>query len=113
MNSPSPSPSTRRRNRRSTPPTTASRQTPRTQNPSSLEPPFRALIQNITADQNGRPPLCIISDVFMGWANAVAESFGTVNVTFTTGGAYGTAAYVSLWQHLPTAAVQQIFVNPP
>ncbi|KAL8026627.1 hypothetical protein ABFX02_14G040900 [Erythranthe guttata] len=67
----------------------------------SLEPPFRALIQNITADQNGRPPLCIISDVFMGWANAVAESFGTVNVTFSTGGAYGTAAYVSLWQHLP------------
>lgn len=34
-------------------------------------------------------------------AVAVARSIGTVNVTFSTGGAYGTAAYVSLWRHLP------------
>ncbi|KAL6512911.1 hypothetical protein OROHE_019701 [Orobanche hederae] len=66
----------------------------------SLELPFRALIQDITA-RDGRPPLCIISDLFMGWANEVARSCSTLNVTFTTGGAYGTAAYISLWQHLP------------
>ncbi|KAI5653184.1 hypothetical protein M9H77_30371 [Catharanthus roseus] len=51
--------------------------------------------------KNTEPPICIISDVFMGWANDVAKGFGTVNISFTTGGAYGTAAYVSLWQHLP------------
>ncbi|KAL0432975.1 UNVERIFIED_CONTAM: Crocetin glucosyltransferase 3 [Sesamum latifolium] len=66
----------------------------------SLELPFRGLIQDISA-RDGSPPLCIISDVFMGWATEVAKSCGTVNITFTTGGAYGTAAYVSLWQHLP------------
>ncbi|KAL3829254.1 hypothetical protein ACJIZ3_018056 [Penstemon smallii] len=66
----------------------------------SLESPFRALISDISIE-DGRPPLCIISDVFTGWANDVAKSCNTVNVTFTTGGAYGTAAYVSLWQHLP------------
>ncbi|KAH6767943.1 hypothetical protein C2S51_013279 [Perilla frutescens var. frutescens] len=66
----------------------------------SLEPAFRRLIRDITA-ADAAPPLCIISDVFMGWATKVAESFFTVNVTFSTGGAYGTAAYMSMWQHLP------------
>ncbi|KAK4387966.1 UDP-glycosyltransferase 92A1 [Sesamum angolense] len=66
----------------------------------SLELPFRGLIQDVSV-RDGSPPLCIISDVFMGWATEVAKSCGTANITFTTGGAYGTAAYVSLWQHLP------------
>ncbi|EPS71017.1 hypothetical protein M569_03738, partial [Genlisea aurea] len=66
----------------------------------SLESPFRDLIGDLAA-KDGRPPLCIISDVFSGWTTRVAESFGTVNVTFTTGGAYGTAAYVSMWLDLP------------
>lgn len=69
----------------------------------SLQPAFRALILDITA-RDGAPPLCIISDVFMGWANEVAKSSATVNVAFTTGGAYGTAAYMSMWQHLPHGA---------
>ncbi|CAA0808841.1 UDP-glycosyltransferase 92A1 [Striga hermonthica] len=66
----------------------------------SLETPFRALVQQISSS-DGKPPLCIISDIFTGWANAVAASCCTVNVTFTTCGTYDTAAYVSLWQHLP------------
>lgn len=37
----------------------------------------------------------------MGWANEVAKSFGTVNYSFTTGGAYGTTAYISIWSNLP------------
>lgn len=67
----------------------------------SLESPFRDLISEITAKSDGQTPVCIISDIFMGWANDVANDFGIPNVSFTTGGAYGTAAYVSLWQHLP------------
>ncbi|XP_022873726.1 UDP-glycosyltransferase 92A1-like [Olea europaea var. sylvestris] len=66
----------------------------------ALEAPFRSLVNEITV-KDGQPPLCIISDFFMGWATDVAKSCGTVNVSFTTGGAYGTAAYMSLWQHLP------------
>ncbi|CAI9758254.1 unnamed protein product [Fraxinus pennsylvanica] len=65
-----------------------------------LEAPFRSLMNKITV-KDGQPPLCIIFDVFIGWATDVAKSCGTVSVSFTTGGAYGTAAYVSLWQHLP------------
>lgn len=66
----------------------------------SLEPALRRLIRDITA-ADGSPPLCIISDVFMGWANEVANSCATVNIAFSTGGAYGTAAYMSMWQYLP------------
>lgn len=37
----------------------------------------------------------------MGWANEVAKSFGIANYSFTTGGAYGTVAYNSIWLNLP------------
>lgn len=66
----------------------------------SLKDPLLRLVQDIM-DQEGRPPLCIISDVFFGWAVDVAKSVGTVNITFTTGGAYGTLAFSSLWLNLP------------
>lgn len=66
----------------------------------SLEPPCRDFLRD-TVQERGRPALCIISDVFLGWAVDVARSFDTVNIAFSTGGAYGTAAYVSLWLNLP------------
>ncbi|KAL8491947.1 hypothetical protein ACS0TY_023520 [Phlomoides rotata] len=78
----------------------------------SLQPHFRTLIHHISAADDA-PPLCIISDVFMSWANDVARSSGTVNLTFTTGGAYGTAAYVSLWQHLPHRGTNKDEFNLP
>ncbi|KAJ6959935.1 UDP-glycosyltransferase 92A1-like [Populus alba x Populus x berolinensis] len=55
----------------------------------SLRKPFHSLVSDIAAKQ-GHPPLCIISDVFLGWATEVASS-----------GAYGTLASSSLWLNLP------------
>lgn len=66
----------------------------------SLQAPFSSLISNIT-EQEGHPPLCIISDVFLGWVTNVAKCLGTKNITFTTCGAYGTLAYISIWSNLP------------
>ncbi|EEF32704.1 UDP-glycosyltransferase 92A1 [Ricinus communis] len=66
----------------------------------SLANPVHNLLSDIVAKE-GKPPLCIISDVFFGWASDVAKSFGTVNVSFTTGGAYGSLAYISVWLSLP------------
>ncbi|KAC9612056.1 hypothetical protein R6Q59_025741 [Mikania micrantha] len=66
----------------------------------ALETPFRRFISDVVSGE-GIPPVCIISDIFMGWANRVAQSFGIVNYSFTTGGAYGTAAYCLIWMHLP------------
>ncbi|KAM7465011.1 hypothetical protein LguiB_012573 [Lonicera macranthoides] len=66
----------------------------------SLEPHFCAFMSEFII-KNARPPICIISDVVMGWSNRVAQSFNTTNISFSTCGAYGTAAYLSIWQHLP------------
>lgn len=66
----------------------------------SLKEPLTKLILEIS-EKDGKPPLCIVSDTFMGFASEVAKSCGTFNVSFTTAGAYGTAAYVSLWLNLP------------
>lgn len=66
----------------------------------SLETSFKELISNITSEE-GKAPLCIISDVFMGWTNEVAKSLNIINVSFSTCGAYGSAAYTSVWQNLP------------
>ena len=66
----------------------------------SLKDPVLHLVNDII-HQEGKAPLCIISDVFFGWATELAKSVNTVNITFTTGGAYGTLAYVSVWLNLP------------
>ncbi|KAI3806485.1 hypothetical protein L1987_22392 [Smallanthus sonchifolius] len=64
----------------------------------ALETPFRVFINDVVSRS---PLVCIISDIFMGWANGVAKSFGIANYSFTTGGAYGTTAYCSIWLNLP------------
>ncbi|XVF65541.1 hypothetical protein PTKIN_Ptkin09bG0257400 [Pterospermum kingtungense] len=66
----------------------------------SLETPFHQLLSDIIEKQ-GKPPLCVISDFFFGWAVDVAKSTGTVNITYATCSAYGILAYVSLWLNLP------------
>ena len=67
---------------------------------SSLEAPLSSLISQIT-QQEGHPPLCIVSDLFFGWVTNVAKCFGTKNITFITGSAYGILAYISILSNLP------------
>ncbi|CAN1779034.1 Crocetin glucosyltransferase 3 [Linum perenne] len=66
---------------------------------SALQSPVRDLIADITS--RGRPPSCIVSDVFFGWATEVAVSLGIRNFTVTTCGAYGSLRYMSVWMNLP------------
>lgn len=66
----------------------------------SLKPHLHSLISKIT-QQEGHPPLCIIFDVFLGWVSDIAKSFNSKSITFTTCGAYGTIAYMSIWLNLP------------
>ncbi|KAF7839868.1 UDP-glycosyltransferase 92A1 [Senna tora] len=66
----------------------------------SLEPHLRAIISAIT-EQEGRPTLFIICDVFFGWVSDVAKSFSTKSICFTTCGAYETITYMSIWLNLP------------
>ncbi|KAF8014216.1 hypothetical protein BT93_H0148 [Corymbia citriodora subsp. variegata] len=66
----------------------------------ALAAPVERLISDITAEE-GRPPLCVIADVFFGWSVDVARRLGTKSIAFTTGGAYGSLAYASIWLNLP------------
>ncbi|XP_065869391.1 UDP-glycosyltransferase 92A1-like [Euphorbia lathyris] len=66
----------------------------------ALKTPVHDLLSDIVAKE-GKPPICVISDIFFGWANDVAKSVGSVNLSFSTCGAYGSLAFISLWLNLP------------
>ncbi|KAJ6826856.1 uncharacterized protein M6B38_369460 [Iris pallida] len=70
----------------------------------SLQPHLVRFLSELTRENNGQPPLLIIADVFLGWTVDVARSLGVPHASFTTCGAFGTAAYMSLWLHLPHVA---------
>ncbi|GLJ06407.1 hypothetical protein SUGI_0038400 [Cryptomeria japonica] len=65
-----------------------------------LQPHFENLIRRICAE-DGCTPLCIISDMFLGWTQDVADMFGIPRIFFLTCGVYGTLLYYSMWNHLP------------
>ncbi|XP_058101315.1 UDP-glycosyltransferase 92A1-like [Magnolia sinica] len=66
----------------------------------TLKPSFDKLISEITRE-DGRPPLCIIADMLLGWTVDIANQFGIFHTVFIVSGAYGTAVYFSLWLNLP------------
>ncbi|KAL6002208.1 hypothetical protein ACLOJK_037656 [Asimina triloba] len=66
----------------------------------TLQPAFHKLLTSISQQDCG-PPLCIIGDVFLGWTVNVAHQLNIFHATFSCCGVYGTAAYFSLWLHLP------------
>ncbi|GMP88169.1 hypothetical protein CsSME_00040246 [Camellia sinensis var. sinensis] len=70
----------------------------------ALETAFRDLISGLVLE-HGRPPLCIISDMFFGWSAKVAHEFSAFHAIFNAGGGYGMAAFHSLWLHLPYKTV--------
>lgn len=67
----------------------------------SLKSAFREAIQRLTRDRHGRPPLCIISDIFLGWTATVSRELGVYHAIFSGAGGFGLACYVSLWLNLP------------
>ncbi|KAG8499933.1 hypothetical protein CXB51_006325 [Gossypium anomalum] len=77
-----------------------------------LKTPFYNLLKDIVKKQS-TPPVCVIADVFFGWAVDVANSLNTINIAFSTGGAYGTLAYVSLWTNLPHRRTDNEEFNVP
>ncbi|KAF5186881.1 Udp-glycosyltransferase 92a1 [Thalictrum thalictroides] len=68
----------------------------------SLKPYFNQLILDLTKQQN-HPPLCIITDMFLGWTVDIANDLNIFHAVFNTGGAYGMGVYYSMWMNLPHA----------
>ncbi|XXG67915.1 hypothetical protein AAC387_Pa06g1149 [Persea americana] len=67
----------------------------------TLQPSFDRLISAIAREQDGRQPLCIISDFFFGWTVEIARAHGIFHSVFITGGAYGWAICFNVWINLP------------
>ncbi|XP_031258013.1 UDP-glycosyltransferase 92A1-like [Pistacia vera] len=67
----------------------------------SLKPHFRKLISNLIHQQNGQKRVCIISDMFLGWCQEIAQEFGVFHAIFISGGGFGFACFYSLWVNLP------------
>ncbi|CAK9140160.1 unnamed protein product [Ilex paraguariensis] len=79
----------------------------------SLKPAFTKLMSNLVKEQHGRPPLCVISDMFFGWSAAVAHKFGSFHAIFNAGGCYGMAIFHTMWLNLPHFNVSSDEVSLP
>ncbi|KAI3968979.1 hypothetical protein MKX01_001456 [Papaver californicum] len=66
-----------------------------------LKPSFHLLISQLIQSNGGNPPICIISDMFLGFTVEVAHSFGSRHVPLYTSGPYAISIYNSIWTHLP------------
>ncbi|XP_044482062.1 UDP-glycosyltransferase 92A1-like [Mangifera indica] len=79
----------------------------------SLKPHFRKLISNLIHEQSGEKPVCIISDMFLGWCKEIAQEFGIFHAIFISCSAFGSACYYSLWLNLPhRSTVSDKFLFP-
>uniref|UniRef100_A0A5B7BLS7 Glycosyltransferase n=1 Tax=Davidia involucrata TaxID=16924 RepID=A0A5B7BLS7_DAVIN len=69
----------------------------------NLQSPFKSLLMEIT-EHDGCAPVCIISDMFLGWTVEVAKELGIYHSVFIAGAGYSMALYfsislnMSLWQ---------------
>ncbi|XP_058092294.1 UDP-glycosyltransferase 92A1-like [Magnolia sinica] len=70
----------------------------------ALQPSFERFISDVQRE-DGHPPLCIISDMFLGWTVEIANKLNIFHTVFISCGAYGGAAYFSLWLNLPHCRV--------
>ncbi|GFS34695.1 hypothetical protein Acr_00g0035390 [Actinidia rufa] len=61
-----------------------------------LESPFKRLIMVIT-ERNGYAPVCIISDMFLGWTEKVARELGIFHSVFIAGAALLFPLSTPLW----------------
>ncbi|GMY05374.1 UDP-glycosyltransferase 92A1-like [Fagus crenata] len=60
----------------------------------NLISPFKNLLIDITR-HDGRDPVCIISDMFLGWTVKVANELGIYHTVFIAGAGYSMAIYFS------------------
>ncbi|PIN23550.1 UDP-glucuronosyl and UDP-glucosyl transferase [Handroanthus impetiginosus] len=65
-----------------------------------LKLPLRKLLRDLI-EEHGVKPVCVISDLFFGWAADVAHELGIFHAIFSITGGFGMACYCSVWLNLP------------
>ncbi|KAJ4724183.1 Glycosyltransferase [Melia azedarach] len=67
----------------------------------SFKSHFRKLITDLIREQDEHKPLAIITGMYYGWCQEIAQELGVFHAIFIGGGGFGFACYYSLWLNLP------------
>ncbi|XP_078175383.1 crocetin glucosyltransferase 3-like [Carex rostrata] len=78
----------------------------------SLQPQFEEFVTDqLRSDHNLK--LYFITDLFVCWTVPIAKKLSIPHVVFTTCGALGTAAFLSMWLHLPHRQTDEEYFPVP
>ncbi|KDP33462.1 hypothetical protein JCGZ_07033 [Jatropha curcas] len=72
-----------------------------------LQNPFQNILQSMMKSQN--PPICVISDFFLGWTLAVCKALGVPRLVFHGMGVLSMAISKSVWVHQPQLKAKSVF----
>ncbi|KAI3449919.1 hypothetical protein Pfo_006584 [Paulownia fortunei] len=78
-----------------------------------LKLPFKNLLSDLIGEQGGEKPVCVISDLFFGWAADVARQLGIFHAIFSITGGFGMACYCSMWLNLPHKNTENVEFQLP
>jgi hypothetical protein len=67
----------------------------------SLEPAFDDYVSGLRGQSGDEADICIVADVFVAWTVGVARRHGCAHAVFVSCGAFGTAIFRALWNHMP------------
>ncbi|WCJ30495.1 UDP-Glycosyltransferase superfamily protein [Euphorbia peplus] len=68
-----------------------------------LEQPFREILEKMVGSETETPPVCVISDFFLGWTLAVCESVGVPRLVFHGMGVLSMTISKTAWVHKTTS----------
>ncbi|KAJ9184140.1 hypothetical protein P3X46_007911 [Hevea brasiliensis] len=72
-----------------------------------LRKPFQNILETMLESQT--PPLCVISDFFLGWTLAVCRELGVPRLVFHGMGVLSMAIIKSVWVHQPHLKAKSVF----
>jgi hypothetical protein len=65
----------------------------------ALEPAFDDYVSGLRGDADAE--VCVVADVFVAWTVDAARRHGFAHALFVSCGAFGTAIFHALWNHMP------------
>ncbi|KAJ1294504.1 hypothetical protein BS78_01G151400 [Paspalum vaginatum] len=67
----------------------------------TLQPAFEEYVSGLRRESGGEAGICIVADPFVSWTVDVARRHGCKHAVFVSCGAFGTAIFHALWNHVP------------
>ncbi|KAJ1294503.1 hypothetical protein BS78_01G151300 [Paspalum vaginatum] len=67
----------------------------------ALQPAFEEYVSGLRRESGDEADICIVADAFVAWTVDVARRHGCKHAVFVSCGAFGTAIFHALWNHMP------------